>query len=99
MTTAPRVVGMPEARVDGRHKVTGSANYGADFDLPGTLWAKTVRSHYPHARIAVSGPYLGHCRSTTGGPFLIWARGWGATRCGRGPYAEDRREGRRGSTS
>ncbi len=52
MTTAPRVVGMPVPRVDGRDKVTGSANYGADFDLPGTLWAKTVRSPYPHARIA-----------------------------------------------
>ena len=52
MTTAPRVVGMPVPRVDGRDKVTGSANYGADFNLPGTLWAKTVRSPYPHARIA-----------------------------------------------
>ena len=52
MTTAPRVIGMPVPRVDGRDKVTGSANYGADFDLPGTLWAKTVRSPYPHARIA-----------------------------------------------
>ncbi len=51
MTTQPRVVGMPVPRVDGRDKVTGEANYGADFELPGTLWAKTVRSPYPHARI------------------------------------------------
>ncbi len=51
MTTESRVVGMPVPRVDGRDKVTGEADYGADVDVPGTLWAKTVRSPYPHARI------------------------------------------------
>lgn len=52
MTTQPhRVIGTPVPRVDGRDKVTGAANYGADFDVPGTLWAKTVRSPFPHARI------------------------------------------------
>ena len=51
MTTAPRVVGAPIPRIDGRDKVTGAANYGADFDIPGLLWAKTLRSPYPHARI------------------------------------------------
>lgn len=51
MTTAPHVVGAPIPRIDGRDKVTGAANYGADFDIPGTLWAKTLRSPFPHARI------------------------------------------------
>ena len=51
MTTAPRVVGTPVPRIDGREKVTGAANYGADFEIPGMLWAKTLRSPYPHARI------------------------------------------------
>ena len=51
MTTAPRVVGTPVPRIDGRDKVTGSANYGADFEIPGMLWAKTLRSPFPHARI------------------------------------------------
>lgn len=56
MTTQPSapqqsVVGMPVPRVDGRDKVTGAAVYGADVDVPETLWAKTVRSPYPHARI------------------------------------------------
>ena len=51
MTTAPRVVGTPVPRIDGRDKVTGSANYGADFEIPGLLWAKTLRSPFPHARI------------------------------------------------
>ena len=51
MTTAPRVVGAPIPRIDGRDKVTGAANYGADVEVPGTLWAKTLRSPFPHARI------------------------------------------------
>ena len=29
----------------------GKAVYGADLNLPGMLWAKIVRSPYPHARI------------------------------------------------
>ena len=51
MTTAPRVVGAPVPRIDGKDKVTGTANYGADFEIPGMLWAKTLRSPFPHARI------------------------------------------------
>src|SRR5438046_9529401 len=39
-------------RVDNTGKVTGDARYTADVLLPGTLWAKTLRSPYPHARIA-----------------------------------------------
>ena len=32
-------------------KVTGGATYTADVKLPGMLWAKVLRSPYPHARI------------------------------------------------
>src|SRR5712692_2069928 len=38
-------------RLDGRAKVTGTANYAADLIRPGMLWAKALRSPYPHARI------------------------------------------------
>jgi len=34
-----------------RKRVTGKAAFGADINLPGMLWAKIVRSPYPHARI------------------------------------------------
>ena len=51
MTTQSRVIGTPVPRIDGRDKVTGTANYGADFEIEGTLWAKTLRSPFPHARI------------------------------------------------
>src|SRR5438552_609808 len=53
MAAAPAfsVVGRPVPRVEGPDKVTGAAQYSADFLLPGTLWGKNVRSPYPHARI------------------------------------------------
>ena len=46
-----QVIGQPIARVDNTGKVTGEARYTADVLLPGTLWAKTLRSPYSHARI------------------------------------------------
>ena len=52
MTTETlHVVGQAIPRVDGYGKVTGEAEYAADVKLPGTLWAKSLRSPYPHARI------------------------------------------------
>src|SRR6266581_1360618 len=46
-----RVIGKPVARVDAVDKVTGTARYAADMNLPGMLWGKFVRSPHPHARI------------------------------------------------
>lgn len=46
-----RVVGTRPIRHDGVDKVTGRANYGADFHLPGMLHGIVLRSPYPHARI------------------------------------------------
>ncbi|HWP57721.1 MAG TPA: xanthine dehydrogenase family protein molybdopterin-binding subunit [Candidatus Acidoferrales bacterium] len=48
---AYRVIGQPVPRVEVAGKVTGEARYTADVCLPGTLWAKVLRSPYPHARI------------------------------------------------
>ncbi len=46
------VIGKRIPRVDGRAKVTGEAKYAADYEMPGMLWCKIVRSPYAHARIA-----------------------------------------------
>jgi len=46
-----RVVGQSTPRVDNTGKVTGETRYTSDVFLPGTLWAKTLRSPYAHARI------------------------------------------------
>ncbi len=53
MTTPPTgtAVGHNVPRVDGVDKVSGGATYAADVKVEGVLWAKTVRSPYPHARI------------------------------------------------
>jgi xanthine dehydrogenase YagR molybdenum-binding subunit len=45
------VVGKRVKRVDAIHKVTGAAKYTADIQLPGMLYARFLRSPYPHARI------------------------------------------------
>jgi len=46
-----RLIGEPVIRKDALEKVTGGAIYGADFKLPGLLWARFYRSPYPHAKI------------------------------------------------
>ncbi len=53
MTTQPsrRAIGAPTPRVDGVDKTTGRAAYTADILPEGALFAKTLRSPYPHARI------------------------------------------------
>lgn len=46
-----RILGTASPRVDGAGKVTGAARYTPDVHLPGVLWAKSLRSPFPHARI------------------------------------------------
>ncbi len=46
-----KMVGQSVPRVDGPEKVTGSAQYGLDAQMPGMLWMKILRSPFPHARI------------------------------------------------
>lgn len=45
------VIGKPIPRTDALLQVTGRAMYGDDVILPGMLYAKILRSEYPHARI------------------------------------------------
>jgi carbon-monoxide dehydrogenase large subunit len=51
-----RYVGKPELRGESIDKVTGRWIYGADLTLPGMLYAKVLRSPYPHARIVSVDP-------------------------------------------
>ncbi len=44
-------VGTRPVRPDGIEKVTGRAQYGADFNLPGQLVGLVLRSPHPHAKI------------------------------------------------
>jgi CO/xanthine dehydrogenase Mo-binding subunit len=46
-----KYVGTRSIRPDGFEKVTGKANYGADFSMPGMLYGKILRSPHAHARI------------------------------------------------
>ncbi len=48
---ALKVVGTSPIRPDGVPKVTGLAQYGADYSLPGMLWSKILRSPHAHANI------------------------------------------------
>ncbi len=46
-----RAIGQRVIRPDGVDKVTGRANFGADFSLPGMLYGRVLRSPHAHARI------------------------------------------------
>ncbi len=48
---ALKVIGTSPVRPDGVPKVTGTARYGADYSLPGMLWASILRSPHAHAHI------------------------------------------------
>jgi xanthine dehydrogenase YagR molybdenum-binding subunit len=45
------MIGAPLSRVDGRLKVTGSAKYSAEFQIPNLAYAVMVTSTVPSARI------------------------------------------------
>jgi CO/xanthine dehydrogenase Mo-binding subunit len=45
------IIGQPVRRVDGFEKVSGLIRYGVDMSAPGMLWARTLRSPHPHARL------------------------------------------------
>jgi xanthine dehydrogenase YagR molybdenum-binding subunit len=50
-STPRTVVGTRVKRLDGPDKVTGRAKYTFDVKRPGMLYARAVRSPYPHARV------------------------------------------------
>jgi len=45
------LIGQPISRVDGRAKVTGTARYAAEFDVPGLAHAALVSSTVPRGRV------------------------------------------------
>ncbi|HDL64296.1 MAG TPA: xanthine dehydrogenase, partial [Proteobacteria bacterium] len=45
------IVNKSYPRIDGREKVTGRVKFGGDLNFDYQLYAKTLRSRYPHARI------------------------------------------------
>src|SRR5437899_1778890 len=45
------VIGKPIPRLDAREKVTGTARYTSDVQLPGMLYARRIVSTVPHARV------------------------------------------------
>ena len=47
----PEVIGTHVKRVDGPDKVSGRAKYTFDISRPAMLYARVVRSPYPHARV------------------------------------------------
>jgi len=50
-TSSYATIGQPVGRAEGPEKVTGTAVYPADINLPGTLVGKCLRSPYAYARI------------------------------------------------
>jgi CO/xanthine dehydrogenase Mo-binding subunit len=46
-----QIVGKPVRRVDGLEKITGSAIFAYDMELPRMLYGKIHRSRFPHAEI------------------------------------------------
>jgi CO/xanthine dehydrogenase Mo-binding subunit len=46
-----KVIGTRPVRHDGADKVTGRAQYGADFKLTGMLYGAMLRSPHAHAKI------------------------------------------------
>ena len=79
-----KYVGTRPVRPDGVDKVTGQANYGADFTLPGMLVGRVLRSPHPHARIksidtsraaALGGPFGGDECGFSESP--VRSCGWG----------------------
>lgn len=75
------VIGKRIPRVDARVKVTGEAKYAADYEMPGMLWCKILRSPYPHARIlnidtSQAERLPGVKAVCTGKDFGGWSWGW-----------------------
>jgi xanthine dehydrogenase YagR molybdenum-binding subunit len=50
-TADRKLIGTSISRVEDPLKVSGKAQYTTDFNLPGMLFATTVRCPYPHAKI------------------------------------------------
>jgi 4-hydroxybenzoyl-CoA reductase alpha subunit len=75
------VIGKRVPRIDGRVKATGEAKYAADYDMPGMLWCKILRSPHPHTKIlnidtSRAEKLPGVKAICTGKDFKGWTWGW-----------------------
>ena len=89
------VIGKRIPRVDGRVKVTGEAKYAADYELPGMLWCKMLRSPYAHAKILnIDTSRAERLRGVkgvlTGKDFKGWRWGWMPKTRDEAPLADDK---------
>lgn len=51
LTGSSGLVGKSMARLDAKEKVRGNARYSADFQMPGMVHGKLIRSIFPSARL------------------------------------------------
>ncbi len=51
MSSHFKVIGKLQPKVDASDRVSGRAKYASDIYLPGMLYAKILRSPYPHAKV------------------------------------------------
>jgi 4-hydroxybenzoyl-CoA reductase alpha subunit len=89
------VIGKRIPRVDGRVKVTGEAKYAADYEMPGMLWCKMLRSPYAHAKIlnidtSRAEKLAGVKGVLTGKDFKGWRWGWMPKTRDEAPIADDK---------
>jgi len=89
------VIGKRIPRVDGRVKVTGEAKYAADYEMPGMLWCKMLRSPYAHAKIlnidtSRAERLPGVKGVLTGKDFKGWRWGWMPKTRDEAPLADDK---------
>jgi 4-hydroxybenzoyl-CoA reductase alpha subunit len=75
------VIGKRVPRIDGRMKATGEGKFAADYEMPGMLWCKILRSPYPHATIlnidtSRAERLAGVKAVCTGKDFGGWKWGW-----------------------
>lgn len=89
------VIGKRIPRVDGRAKVTGEAKYAADYEMPGMLWCKILRSPHAHAKIlnidtSRAERLPGVKGVLTGKDFHGWRWGWMPKTRDEAPLADDR---------
>ena len=89
------LIGARLPRVDAREKVTGDARYAADFNFPGQLWLKILRSPHAHARIlsidASEALALKGVKGVlTGKDFNGWTWGWMPKTREESPLAVDK---------
>ena len=89
------MIGKRIPRVDGRMKVTGEAKYAADYEMPGMLWCKILRSPHPHAKIlnidiSRAERLPGVKGIITGKDFGGWTWGWMPKTRDEPPLASDK---------